>query len=151
LISLIENATMSIEETMDGTSGALYAIFFNALTQYVKAERPESAAVSNPKFWGQALQSAVVTLSKYTPAQVGDRTLMDALLPFINQLRKTGNVQEAAQASMNGAENTKHMKATLGRIVYVGGENEWRGQIPDPGAWGLCKFFEGLARSVRQS
>jgi triose/dihydroxyacetone kinase / FAD-AMP lyase (cyclizing) len=29
--------------------------------------------------------------------------------------------------------------------VYVGGESEWVGKIPDPGAWGLKEFLVGLA------
>jgi len=84
-------------------------------------------------------------LGKYTPAVPGDRTLMDALVPFIDTLASSGNVKKAAEAATDGAEKTKHMKASLGRAVYVGAESEWIGKIPDPGAWGLQEFFSGLA------
>jgi len=70
---------------------------------------------------------------------------MDSLIPFVKTLGSSGDAKKAAQASREGAEKTKAMKASLGRSVYVGAEDEWRGKIPDPGAWGLAEFFDGLA------
>ncbi len=129
-----------VENNMDGTSGALYAIFLNALV-HALAEQP--AGEASPNVWVAALQQAMDALSKYTPAQPGDRTLIDALRPFIDTLRKTGDIAQAAEASRLGAEGTKGMKASLGRSVYVGGKGYE--EVPDPGAYGLCKFFLGLA------
>jgi dihydroxyacetone kinase len=130
-----------VENTMDGTSGALYAIFLNSL---VHALRQESAAgEATPKVWATALRQASEALSRYTPAQPGDRTLVDALNPFVETLGRTGDVVKAAEASRNGAEGTKGMKASLGRTVYVGGSGYE--QVPDPGAWGLSEFFLGVA------
>lgn len=43
---------------------------------------------------------------------------------------------------MKGAEETKGMRARLGRGVYIGGDG-WKG-VPDAGAWGLSVFLEGL-------
>jgi triose/dihydroxyacetone kinase / FAD-AMP lyase (cyclizing) len=57
-------------------------------------------------------------------------------------------MREAAHAARQGAESTKEMKASLGRTVYVGNETEWRGQVPDPGAYGLSKLIEGMARAL---
>lgn len=133
---------------MDGTSGALYSIFLHALTSSTKQQsQSSSSAIPSTAFWARVLISASQTLSQYTPAKIGDRTLMDALLPFIEALERTGDVRAAAKAAADGAEHTKAMRASLGRTVYLGGEDEWRGKIPDPGAWGLGKFFEGLAGS----
>jgi len=70
------------------------------------------------------LESSLQALAKYTPAQKGDRTLMDALVPFTETLGSTGDVKKAAQAARQGAEATKEMKASLGRAVYVGSEEE---------------------------
>ncbi|KAL7959267.1 Dak1 domain-containing protein [Trichoderma compactum] len=84
-----------------------------------------------------------LSMSKYTSARPGDRTLVDALYPFIETLGRTGDVQEAAKAVSIGAEKTKGMKASLGRTVYVGGTGFQ--ECPDPGAWGLRAFFLGLA------
>lgn len=125
---------------MDGTSGALYAIYLNALTHSLQQSQPGEAT---PQIWATALQSASKSLANYTPAQPGDRTLIDALHPFVETLNETGDLQKAAEASRKGAEGTKGMKASLGRTVYIGGTGFE--EVPDPGAWGLSEFFLGLA------
>lgn len=130
-----------VENSMDGTSGALYAIFLNSLVHSLREQA--SATEATPKVWGAALKQASESLSRYTPAQPGDRTLVDALHPFVETLIETGDLKKAAEASRKGAEGTKGMKASLGRTVYVGGTGFE--QVPDPGAWGLSEFFLGIA------
>lgn len=125
---------------MDGTSGALYAIFLNALVGALRSLAPGTA---DPKVWAAALKQSSDAMSRYTPARPGDRTLVDALYPFVETLGETGDVKKAAEAARAGAETTKGMKASLGRTVYIGGSGFE--QVPDPGAWGLSCFFSGLA------
>ncbi|KAG9235232.1 Dak1 domain-containing protein [Amylocarpus encephaloides] len=132
-----------VETTMDGTSGALYAIYLNSL---VHALQQASAGDASPTVWGAALKQASESLSKYTPAQPGDRTLVDALQPFVETLNSTGDVRKAAEASRKGAESTQGMQASLGRTVYIGGSGFKK--VPDPGAWGLSEFFLGLADPI---
>lgn len=129
-----------VESTMDGTSGALYAIFLNSL---VHSLRQQGSGEATPKIWAAALKQASESLLTYTPAQPGDRTLVDALHPFVETLASTSDLKKAAEASRKGAEGTKGMKASLGRTVYIGGSGFE--QVPDPGAWGLSEFFLGLA------
>ncbi|KAL2889356.1 Dihydroxyacetone kinase 1 [Ceratocystis lukuohia] len=128
-----------VEMSMDGTSGALFAIFLNSLTASL---RNQPAGPATPQVWGAALKQSLEALSKYTPARPGDRTLIDALQPFVETLG-SGSLKDAAEASRKGAESTKGMKPGLGRSVYVGGDGYQR--VPDPGAWGLSWFFLGLA------
>lgn len=125
---------------MDGTSGALYAIFLNALVHALRGLAPGDAS---PKTWAKALKQSSDALSKYTPARPGDRTLIDALYPFVETLEETGDVKKAAEAARKAADETKGMQASLGRSVYVGGSGYQ--EVPDPGAWGLACFFLGLA------
>ncbi|KAK3949639.1 Dak1 domain-containing protein [Pseudoneurospora amorphoporcata] len=134
-----------VEQTMDGTSGALYGIFLNALVAslHTVGGGESDKKVADGNAWAAALKLSCEALSKYTPARPGDRTLIDALYPFVDALEKTGDVKKAAEAAKQGAEGTKGMKANLGRTVYIGGSGFE--QVPDPGAWGLAKFFLGLA------
>ena len=125
---------------MDGTSGALYAIFLNALVHALRVLSPSDAT---PQLWADALKRSCDALSHYTPARPGDRTLVDALYPFVEVLRQTGDVKKAAEAARKAADETKGMQASLGRTVYVGGSGYE--EVPDPGAWGLACFFLGLA------
>lgn len=130
-----------IENTMDGTSGALYAIYLNALVHGLRQQ--SSAGEATSEVWAKALQSASKALNNYTPAQPGDRTLIDALHPFVETLAGSGDLVKAAEASKKGADSTKGMQASLGRTVYIGGSGFE--QVPDPGAYGLAEFFLGLA------
>lgn len=136
----LANIVPVVEREMDGTSGAIYAIFLNAL---LASLRSQGQGEASPKVWASALKQSCDALSKYTPARPGDRTLVDALYPFVEVLEQTGDVKQAAEAAQNAAEGTKGMKPSLGRTVYIGGSGFE--QVPDPGAWGLASFFLGLA------
>jgi len=143
-VAFVAKIVPVVEHTMDGTSGALYAIFLNALVHGLREQDTGSKKPVDAKVWAAALKSSLQALGKYTPATIGDRTLMDALIPFVDTLA-SGDVKKAAEAAKEGAEKTKHMKASLGRTVYVGAEGEWLGKVPDPGAHGLQEFLVGLA------
>ncbi|MCJ1379960.1 hypothetical protein MMC17_003063 [Xylographa soralifera] len=136
----------TVEGTMDGTSGALYAIFLNTLAHDLRRQDGPAPREISTQIWANALGSSLQAIAKYTPAQPGDRTLMDALYPFVKTLQDGKSTKEAAEAAQKGAESTRGMKASLGRTVYVGGE-DWQG-VPDPGAWGLSEFLVGLAKEV---
>ncbi|KUI52779.1 Dihydroxyacetone kinase 1 [Cytospora mali] len=134
------NIVSVVEMAMDGTSGAIYAIFLNALVHALSNLAPGDAT---PKVWAAALKQSCEALSRYTPARPGDRTLVDALYPFVDTLAESGDVEKAAEASKAAAEATQGMVASLGRSVYIGGSGFKH--VPDPGAWGLACFFLGLA------
>ena len=146
-VAYVNKLITVVENTMDGTSGAIYAIFLNALSHGLREQDSGSSKPVDPKIWAAALKSSLQALGKYTPAALGDRTLMDALIPFVNTLSDTSDVHAAAKAAQDGAEKTKSMKASLGRAVYVGEEHEWLGKVPDPGAWGLAELLNGMAEA----
>jgi dihydroxyacetone kinase len=142
LAEFLDRIIQVVETSMDGTSGALYTIFLNSLLQSIREESGKESQPIQAGIWAKALEKSLVTLNKYTPAQVGDRTLIDALYPFVSTLSRTGLPKKAADAAVQGAEKTKGMKASLGRSVYVGDDN-WN-VVPDPGAYGLGEFLSGL-------
>ncbi|USW54301.1 Putative DhaL domain-containing protein [Septoria linicola] len=125
-----------LEVNMGGTSGALYCIFLTALASSL------ASADSVPK----ALQKALGELCKYTNARVGDRTMMDTLIPFIETLANGGgDVTRALEEAEKGVEGTKTMEAKLGRSTYLD-EAATRG-VPDPGAYGLLVLLRGMTGS----
>ncbi|THV92501.1 dihydroxyacetone kinase [Aureobasidium pullulans] len=145
-VIFMDRIISTIETSMDGTSGAIYAIFLNALAAGLRSQSPESGKKEvTTQVWAEAAKQALEGLGKYTPARPGDRTLVDALEPFIKQLVATGDLKKAAQAAKEGTDATKGMKASLGRSVYVG--NEGFKEVPDPGAYGLSEFLTGLAEA----
>lgn len=143
LVTLLHNIINVVETTMDGTSGALYAIFLNTLAFSLRGQEPSSPSPVTIEIWANALETSLEALERYTPAKPGDRTLMDALFPYVETLKKTQSAKEAARAAEQGAVSTKGMKASLGRTVYIGGSGYE--EVPDPGAYGLAQFLSGLA------
>lgn len=145
VVKTVNHIAAVVEQTMDGTSGALFSIFINAMAHGLREQEKGPSTPATVEVWAEALKYSVAALGKYTPAQPGDRTMIDALVPFCTTLMSTKDVRAAAKAAHEGSEATKSMKASLGRTVYVGGEDEWIGKIPDPGAFGLSEFLSGLA------
>lgn len=143
---LLHNITQVVEKEMDGTSGAIYAIFLNALSHGLRTQANGSPKQVTVEMWSKALQISLDSLARYTPARPGDRTLVDALYPFVETLGKSGDVKTAAKAAEEGANGTKGMHASLGRSVYIGGSGYQ--QVPDPGAHGLSQFLMGFSNGL---
>ena len=80
---------------MGGSSGVLMSIFFTAAGQKLHDGQPLP----------EALLSGLAQMKQYGGADLGDRTLIDALQPALEALQK-GNIQAAAQAAQQGAEAT---------------------------------------------
>lgn len=143
-VRFLDTIAQIVEDNMDGTSGALYAIFLNALAASLRniGLVAKKEIVVEPTQWVQASAEALEALQRATPARAGDRTLMDALEPFIATLKATRTVSTALAAARDGKNKTKGMPAAFGRAVYVP-EQSWS-EVPDPGATGLVYFLEGL-------
>lgn len=147
VVTVLQELEDIVETKMGGTLGGILGIFFvslrNAVEQGVTAGQTDNAA----EIWGQSLAVALDQLSKYTPAKVGDRTVMDTLIPFASAIQKAGSFDDGVSAAVRGAEATKTMTPRLGRATYVaaGRENGSSGHLPpDPGAWGAMVAIQGL-------
>jgi ATP-dependent dihydroxyacetone kinase len=124
----------AMTRTMGGSSGVLFAIFFASASQ----------AVTAGKSWQEALQAGLQRMRDYGGANPGDRTLVDALLPALAELQKSGSVAAAAKAARAGADATANMtRARAGRSSYVS-ESNLKG-INDPGAEAIARLLEGLS------
>jgi triose/dihydroxyacetone kinase / FAD-AMP lyase (cyclizing) len=146
---LTSNASLSVlrianvvEENMDGTSGAIFSIFLAALASALKS-MPSTMQKLDTQTWGIAAKAALSQLQLATPARQGDRTLMDALEPFIESIASGETVDVAVSKAKAGVEATKGMNAAFGRAVYVE-QSAWS-VVPDPGAVGILSLIEGFA------
>ncbi|KAI8280249.1 Dihydroxyacetone kinase 1 [Colletotrichum sp. SAR11_57] len=63
---LVDNIALVVEGNMDGTSGALYAIFLNALAHglRVESQQMQQEQQATSEIWAKALQSALSALGK---------------------------------------------------------------------------------------
>ncbi|AKM89291.1 dihydroxyacetone kinase subunit DhaK [Enterobacter ludwigii] len=122
---------------MGGSSGVLMSIFFTAAGQTLHDGQPLP----------EALLSGLAQMKQYGGADLGDRTLIDALQPALEALQK-GDLQAAEQAANAGAEATANMvKAGAGRSSYVNKEN--LEGVTDPGAVAVAEVFKAMTAAKR--
>lgn len=122
---------------MGGSSGVLMSIFFTAAGQTLHDGQPLP----------EAILSGLAQMKQYGGADLGDRTLIDALQPALEALQK-GDLQAAAQAANAGAEATANMvKAGAGRSSYVNKEN--LEGVTDPGAVAVAEVFKAMTAAKR--
>ncbi len=117
---------------MGGSSGVLMSIFFTAAGQ----------SVHDGKSLPEALLRGLNQMKHYGGADLGDRTLIDALQPALEALRDSG-LDAAASAAKAGAEKTATMpKAGAGRSSYVNSEN--LEGVQDPGAVAIAEVLAAI-------
>ncbi|CAM7421249.1 Dihydroxyacetone kinase [Phytobacter diazotrophicus] len=119
---------------MGGSSGVLMSIFFTAAGQ----------AEHDDKSLPEALLRGLHQMKHYGGADLGDRTLIDALQPALEALRDSG-LDAAASAAKAGAAKTATMQtAGAGRSSYVNSES--LEGVTDPGAVAIAEVFAALAK-----
>lgn len=122
--------------SMGGSSGVLLAILFSA------ASDASGSGASDV----QALRDGVARMMSYGGAELGDRTMVDALVPALDSLLASGSVKEAANAAREGANSTSRMtQARSGRSAYVPAAS--LEGVTDPGAEAVARLFEMLGSS----
>ncbi|KAH7105788.1 dihydroxyacetone kinase [Auriculariales sp. MPI-PUGE-AT-0066] len=143
VIKSIISIAQACEKNMDGTSGALYSIWFSSLAQGLQTTKSN---VADLKTWTEALSSTLDKLYTYTPARAPSRTLVDPLDAFVNALRGGKSIQESADAAAKATDATKDLPARAGRATYV--ESERLKGVIDPGAFGLKVILEQIAKAA---
>ncbi|MDR1791566.1 MAG: dihydroxyacetone kinase subunit L [Propionibacteriaceae bacterium] len=126
-----------------GSAGPLYGMLVEGLSDPLDAETEEiDAGLLKAMFVGSraAMQSV-------TKAQVGEKTMMDALLPAVAAAEDCeGDIPEilavAAAAATAGAQATTEMVSHFGRARVYG---ERTLGTPDAGAMSTAAFFQGLS------
>lgn len=117
-----------------GASGALYGAWISVIGESLgDDEKPDSAAVH------RALESSLDALRRLGGAEPGDKTMIDALDPFVRSFGEAsaegasvrGAWQRALDAAERGADSTADMVSTKGRASRLGERS--RGH-KDPGA-----------------
>jgi len=124
---------MELSQTMGGSSGVLLAIFFAAAGD----------ASASGKTWVGALSAGLDRVMQVGGAGLGHRTMIDALAPALAALPQ--GLAAAAEAARKGADATAAMtRAKAGRASYLAAD-KLKGHN-DPGAEGVARLFETLAR-----
>ncbi|KND88285.1 Dihydroxyacetone kinase [Tolypocladium ophioglossoides CBS 100239] len=141
-----------IARSMGGTSGALYAVFFTALASAICTPPGTHHGPASFSSLVEATNAALRNLEQVTAAREGDRTMMDALIPFARELSVSGRagpvqgLDQAVEAADSGCKLTRNLPSKFGRSTYVSAEasGETVGGIPDPGAYGVVAIVSGI-------
>ena len=141
--SMLDDAAMAVMVLNGGSAVPLWNTWLDGLQEAA----PEGDEVSTQEL--QAMFAhALEALSDISGAKVGDKTMMDALIPASQAIAaysgdEAGLFAAAAQAAQNGAEESKKFVSKFGRAKSYG---EKTIGTPDAGAVSMACFFQGLAK-----
>ena len=102
VIGSVANIAKIVGDSMDGTGGALYSIFFSALAQGLHDSMSGSASCTS-QTWTQGLRIALSKLLTYTRARPPSRTLIDPLVAFVHTLEDGGEFTSAVRKEIGRA------------------------------------------------
>jgi phosphoenolpyruvate---glycerone phosphotransferase subunit DhaL len=132
-----------------GSMGPLYGKFFQAIAK-TTAEKEEITQYD----FAIIMEAIVANIESISDAKVGDKTLMDTLVPaknaFINAT-KSGKLFEDALTDLTiaakaGSESTRDMVSKLGRSARLGERS--RGVL-DAGSVSCCLILTTMAETVK--
>ncbi|MFS0559927.1 dihydroxyacetone kinase subunit DhaK [Terribacillus sp. 179-K 1B1 HS] len=154
IAKFLDGASMVIMEHCGGASGPIWGGAFRAAGK--AAEGKQELSVSEFADTLQRVVAAIQDIGERSfgrGAEVGDKTLIDALAPCADSWQQSATsgedvktaFQKGAEAAVDGAEKTREIVARMGRAGTVG---ERSLGYPDAGAHALGVIFTKLAESL---
>jgi dihydroxyacetone kinase len=142
---------LTLQESIAGTSGPLYAVFFLRAAAHLRAD-PDRSLV-DPVFWAEAFRAGCNGVIELGGAGRGDRTMLDALMPacdaFTSAVENGAVVPDALAAAADsagyGAAETAGMTPRRGRSSYLGRRAVGH---PDPGASAVALWLRAVAEAL---
>lgn len=144
--AMLSDMAFGAMEESCGSTSTLMGAFFLGMADGAKGD---ALSVDDLK---KTFKAGLTGLQVQTNAKVGDKTIMDALVPAVEAISNgNGNIAEllnaAAEAANKGAEDTVAMKANFGRARNMG---ERSIGSADPGATSWACMFSSFAQAVKQ-
>jgi phosphoenolpyruvate---glycerone phosphotransferase subunit DhaL len=148
--NVLKKVSSVIVSAVGGVSGTIWGTAFlrAGMTLGTKPDitRPDVIAM---------FRSAIEGIKKRGQTDLGDKTLLDALIPAVNQLEQafaerketTVALEEAAAAARQSAEATRPMIAKKGRAAYTGERSI--GTL-DAGAVAMAVLFEAVSKAWKE-
>ncbi|MDR2892707.1 MAG: dihydroxyacetone kinase subunit L [Deltaproteobacteria bacterium] len=142
LKAFITDLGSAIMEIGGGSAGPLYGTMIGGLAEALTDEKEIDAPLLK-----KMLTASLAEMCSITKARVGDKTMMDALIPAVEAATAAGDEVElvlaaAASGAAGGAEVTRSQISRFGRARSYG---EQTIGTQDAGALSTALFFQGLA------
>jgi dihydroxyacetone kinase-like protein len=136
-------------KSMGGASGVLFGMFF----QGAKA-CPDAQVLDTDTLLG-FIRCGLDNLKQKTKAEVGDKTMLDAIVPAVDVLVRESEQAKPLEAAMNhaaeaaerGAQSTIGLLPRFGRARTLG---DRAAAVQDPGATSVYLFLKGLANHIHE-
>jgi dihydroxyacetone kinase-like protein len=144
--TIFKTTAMTLISTVGGASGPLYGTFFL-----------QAAGGSNGKQTltheevVQVFDAGLQGLKNRGKASLGDKTMLDALVPALDAFKPVGDdslaaaIDRAVTAAKSGADSTVQLVAKKGRASYLG---ERSAGHMDPGAASTVLLLEALQQAI---
>ncbi len=142
--SMLDDAAMAVMTLNGGSAVPLWNTWLDGM-QEAAPEGDEIDVAGLKAVFAKALEE----LNDMSGAKVGDKTMMDALIPASQAIAayegddESGLFQAAARAAAQGAENSRQFVSKFGRAKSYGAQTIG---TPDAGAMSMSYFFQGLAK-----
>lgn len=137
--------------TLLGLSGGAAGPLWGTMIGGLALPLPEDATEIDVPTFKSMLSSALQEMESITAARIGDKTMMDVLIPAVQAATSeddtlTDLLEKAAAAAVQGAKDTENYSAKFGRAKNY---KEQTIGTPDAGAVSLMVFFQGLVLGAR--
>lgn len=144
--------------SMGGTSGAIFSIFFQCASKAFTDLNKHSVDV-----WMNGLDEGIRGIMKHGKSEIGDRTLLDSLNSGFSSMKAYKRIETTEAIEMiaifskgcqRGAEATKIMCPKSGRSSYAvsdkGDEFVFQSKFPDPGAYAVAMMSAAVFNSFSE-
>jgi dihydroxyacetone kinase/dihydroxyacetone kinase-like protein len=148
--NILKGVSMKIVGSVGGVSGTVWGTAFlrAGIAMGIKPEISREDVIT-------MFRAAIEGIKKRGNADLGDKTLLDALVPAVDQLEKSFKggkdtctaLDEAAVVARKAAEATRPMLAKRGRAAYTGERSI--GTL-DAGAIAMAVLFEAVSKSWKE-
>ena len=145
---LLKKTALVLTKRIGGTSGPIWG------TAFLRAGAKLSTADPSADDVIAALRAAIDGIKQRGNSDLGDKTLLDALVPAVDTLEASLGegaataLERAAVTARESAEATKGMLAQRGRASYTGDRSR---DSVDAGAVGVAVMFEAVSKAWRGS
>ena len=149
---VLKTVSMALVSKVGGAAGPLYGTAFLRAASALSDKEEVSAQDA-----AEALEAALGGVKQRGKAEVGDKTMVDALQPAVDAAKEAAGgsgasvaavLRAAAGGAEEGMEATKPLIARRGRASYLGARAE--GHL-DPGATSTYYLLDAAARTLEEA
>ena len=143
---VLKKIGIKIMTTVGGSSGALFATLLMGMSKKYNDE------LSDRKNIAEMFAEGVEAMKKRGKADLGEKTMLDVLIPVSNELQKLSDQEDVKliakkiiEAAEKGMFSTKDLIATKGRASFLG--ERAKGHI-DPGARSSQLAIDAICNTI---